>query len=238
MDPCVGLALGLLWAKRPPFAVSRHVPPTRVAPYTRRPGFPTWSWTSIVGEIYNEVDKYRQSILGEYLRASTEISATNEAYRRFWLHVDGHPTPLQKVIQRTNSNVLIEPSPDLLVEGDIVRIIIRSPGSREYCFCRQDDKVLEPRGGVAQFDFPPPEGYRTWNHGTVALGEKDFRDALALVQWHDSQAKSKKRIVMMLLEWVADGRAERRGLLSDYGSEWNSELLKLVPRMRRKFILQ
>jgi hypothetical protein len=43
---------------------------------------------------------------------------------------------------------------------------------------------------------------------------------------------------MMLLEWVADGRAERRGLLNEYGLEWDAELLKLVPRMRRKFILQ
>jgi hypothetical protein len=44
--------------------------------------------------------------------------------------------------------------------------------------------------------------------------------------------KIKKRIVLMLLEWVADGRAERRGLLSDYRSQHDSELLKHIPRMR------
>lgn len=131
MDPCVGLALGLLWVKRPSFAVSRHVQPTRVVPYTRRPGFPTWSWTSIVGEIYNEVYEGPQSIFGGYLMVSTEISATNKAYLRFWLHVEGQPTPLQEVIQRSTSNVLIDQSPDLLVEGDIVRVR-RSAGPEGY----------------------------------------------------------------------------------------------------------
>jgi hypothetical protein len=72
----------------------------------------------------------------------------------------------------------------------------------------------------------------------MVLGEDDSNEALVLVQWNDSQKKSKKRIVLMLLEWVADGRAERRGLLSDYRSQREAELLKHIPRMRRKFILQ
>jgi hypothetical protein len=237
MDPCAGLALGLLWVKRPPFAVSRHVQPTRVVPYTRRPGFPTWSWTSIVGEIYNEVYENPRSILGGYLRASTEISATNDAYLRFWLQFDGQPTPLQEAIQRTNSNVLIEHSPDLLVEGDIVRVV-RNAGSTGYRFCGQNGEALEPLI-LAQFDFPPPARYGTVGiQGAMVLGEVDFNEALVLVQWNDLQKKSKKRIVLMLLEWVADGRTERRGLLSDYRSQREAELLKHIPRMRRKFILQ
>jgi hypothetical protein len=187
MDPCVGLALGLLWVKRPTFAVSRHVQPTRVVPYTRRPGFPTWSWTSIVGEIYNVVYENRQSILGDYLGASTEISATNEAYLRFWLPFEGQPTPLQEVIQRTSLNVLSEQSPDLLVEGDILRV--RSHlGSMSYLFCGQDNEIFESRGLISQFDFPSPVGYDTDGfQGTVAVGEVDFQEALVLIQWNDSQ---------------------------------------------------
>jgi hypothetical protein len=60
-----------------------------------------------------------------------------------WLQFDGQPTPLQEAIQRTNSNVLIEHSPDLLVEGDIVRVV-RNAGSTGYRFCGQNGEALKP----------------------------------------------------------------------------------------------
>ena len=53
-DPGVGLALGLLWVRRLEWTISRHLPFVEGKPRTRRPGFPSWSWTRIVGEIYNE----------------------------------------------------------------------------------------------------------------------------------------------------------------------------------------
>jgi hypothetical protein len=190
-----------------------------------------------MGEIYNE-GYGAQSIFGAYLGASKDISATNEAYLRFWLQFEGQPMPLQEVIQRKTSNALIEHSPYLWVEGDLVRV--RNCARRGvYRFCGQDGEYLTPVV-FAQFDLQPPVEYGT--DGTVISDETSIDEALVLVQWNDSQKQGKKRIVMMLLDWVANDRAERRaerrGLLSDYRSEWDAEFLKRVPRMRKKFILQ
>lgn len=42
----------------------------------------------------------------------------------------------------------------------------------------------------------------------------------------------------MLLRWVEGGRAERKGLLSDYRKEYDAEALSLIPRTRKRFVLQ
>jgi hypothetical protein len=42
----------------------------------------------------------------------------------------------------------------------------------------------------------------------------------------------------MLLRWIGGGRAERRGLLSEYRKEYGAEELRRIPRTRKMFILQ
>lgn len=42
----------------------------------------------------------------------------------------------------------------------------------------------------------------------------------------------------MLLIWIDGGRAERRGLLSDYKEEYDAEALSQIPRTRKTFVLQ
>ena len=54
MDPCVGFALGMLWMARPPWSLSRHIKGHANLAYVRRSGFPIWSWTSVIGEIYDD----------------------------------------------------------------------------------------------------------------------------------------------------------------------------------------
>jgi hypothetical protein len=55
VDPNVGFALGFLWIKRPKWTTSRHIRTTyRAIASTRRRGFPTWSWISLLAEIYQD----------------------------------------------------------------------------------------------------------------------------------------------------------------------------------------
>jgi hypothetical protein len=65
-----------------------------------------------------------------------------------------------------------------------------------------------------------------------------IEEALILVDWNDDQKSTKRRFVMLLLKWVESGRAERRGLLSGYRDEYDTEALKEIPRTRKTFILQ
>jgi hypothetical protein len=229
LDPCIGFALGLLWVRRPSWSLPRHVPFTKATPYIRRPGFPTWSWTSLIGEIYNE-GFGDHSILGSYLHASTDISATNEAGVEFWLRQDGDQAPLHKILEQHSTNVLPEYSTTILVEGDVVRVKL-SDNAESFHFYGQDDGPVA-LGSSAHLDLavPAPD---------MGEGGRDAAyDALILVEWHDSQRKGKRRLVMMLLHWIGPDVAERKGLLSEYRREWTAESLKKIPRTRRRFTLQ
>ena len=66
MDPHIGLALVLLWTKRTDWDISRHLASTKERPRIRQVNFPTWSWTSVTGEIFNdayiEVSPYLERI--------------------------------------------------------------------------------------------------------------------------------------------------------------------------------
>jgi hypothetical protein len=63
------------------------------------------------------------------------------------------------------------------------------------------------------------------------------RPHIGWLEWL-SEKKTKKRFVLLLLRWIGGGRAERRGLLSEYREEYDAEELRNIPRTRKMFILQ
>lgn len=193
------------------------------------------------GRNYNEA-YVTQFFFGAYFQASKEISAKNDACLRFWQYSHGQEAPLHKIIQQLRSNAVPEHSPYLVIEGDLVRVKLgKDPGA--FRFCGRDDKEL-PLGCRAHLDLEPS---RTPSRSNISLtgdqaddpeDSRSVDDALVLVEWNDSRKKAVRRSVMMLLGWVTDDRAERRGLLSEYAREWDAEALKSIPRIRRKFTLQ
>lgn len=66
IDPNVGLALGFLWMRRPRRSISPHLRTAQRKQISRRHGFPTWSWTSLVAEIHQDTHGL-QSKYGQYL---------------------------------------------------------------------------------------------------------------------------------------------------------------------------
>lgn len=58
-----------------------------------------------------------------------------------------------------------------------------------------------------------------------------------LLEWNDDQRAKRKGFMLMLLMWLENGVAERRGLLGDYRSEYDSETLAKIPKCQRAFIL-
>ncbi|PVH88634.1 HET-domain-containing protein [Cadophora sp. DSE1049] len=230
MDPHTGLALGLLWTRTPSWAISRHLVSRKEPPRIRRVNFPTWSWTSITSEIFNE-GYGSQSVYGAYLEADDRVSNRSDAYIRFWIYVGGKQVPLDEVMQQQqHSTILPEDSPFLLVQGDLVRLTLTN-GKQPYRVWGCEHLSLE---FWAVFDLDRDIAADSPQDGD----QGSLEDALILVDWNDSQKKTKKRFVLMLLRWVGGGRAERRGLLSDYRKEYDAEELRRVPRTRKMFILQ
>jgi hypothetical protein len=228
MDPHIGFALGFLWTRRPTWSISRHLKPLREQPRTRRANFPTWSWTSVTGEIFNEGYE-EQSVFGKYLEADSQVSIQSDAYIRFSIYAEGELIPLHEAMQRY-SVVLPEDSPILVVEGDVVRLTLLN-GTHSYRVwgCEQ----LSLRFWAA-YDLDEDTATGSSQGGNSSPTE----EALILVDWRDGQRSTRKRFVMLLLKWVEDGRAERRGLLSHYKDEYDTEALKEIPRTRKTFILQ
>ena len=228
MDPHTGFALGLLWSKRPEWTHSPYLKPAERRARIRRDNFPTWSWTSVTGEIHNE-SYGKQSLFGAYLGADNDVSIQNDAYIHFQIYAENRPMPLHQVLQQQHSHVLPEESPFLLVQGDVVRYTL-TDGKQPYRV--QGCEHLLEFWAVFDLDHDTGAGL------TQAGGKSSTEDALILVEWNDLQKPQKKRFVLMLLRWIDDGRAERRGLLSDYKKEYDVEALRQIPRTRKTFILQ
>jgi hypothetical protein len=123
MDPHTGFALGFLWTRTPSWAVRPHLRSANALPRIRRVNFPTWSWASVTGEIFNEVYGGK-SVFEAYLGADDYVSKQSDAYIKFWMYAEGKPIPLQEVMQQQRSNILSEDSSSLLVEGDLVRLTL------------------------------------------------------------------------------------------------------------------
>jgi len=229
MDPHTGFALGFLWTRTPSWAIRPHLRFANALPRIRRVNFPTWSWTSVTGEIFNE-GYGGQSAFGAYLGADDYVSKQSDAYIKFWIYVKGEPIPLQEVMQQQRSNILPEDSPSLLVEGDLVRLTLTN-GKQPYRVWGCAHLGLE---FWAVFDLDQDIAADSPQNRDQSCDE----DALILVDWTDDQKKRKKRFVLLLLRWIGDGRAERKGLVSEYRKEYDAEELKKIPRTRKMFVLQ
>jgi hypothetical protein len=193
MDPHTGFALGLLWVRRPSWSVPAHVPSTTGTLYSRRHGFPNWSWTSVVGEIFNE-GYGEQSNFGAHLLASKEITPRNDTHIRFWPFSKGQPVPLAELLEQRSADTLSEDSPCLLVERNLVKVRWDYK-TQCYDFCGQEDL---PYNIPVAFDVD----HHTMPASPAQSGPSAVEDALVLIEWHDSQQTGKRRLVMMLLEWI------------------------------------
>ena len=221
MDSNTGLALGLLWTRRPEWSRPRHLQPSEEQPRVRRAGFPTWSWASVTGETFNE-GYGEESVFGKYLKADNHVSNQNDAHIRFSMYVEGKLLSLHDAIQQYTT-VVPEDSPQLVVEGDLVRLTLVD-GGRPYRIQGCEHLALE---FGAAYDLDED----------TSTDLSPVEEALILVDWRDSQRRTKKRLVMLILKWVGSGRAERRGLMSEYKSEYDANVLRQIPRTRKTFVL-
>lgn len=231
MNPHTGLALGLLWTRTPSWAIPKHLVSNKKRLRIRRVNFPTWSWTSATGEIFNE-GYGSQSVFSAYLAADDRVSNQSDAYIQFWIYIGGKQIALDKAMQQQqqHSTILPEESHFLLVEGDLVRLTLTN-GKQPYRVWGCAHLSLE---FWATFDLDQDMAADSHQDGD----QSSVEEALILVDWNDSQRKTKKRFVLMLLKWIGGNLAERRGLLSDYRKEYDAAELNKIPRIRKMFTLQ
>ncbi|KAK4176787.1 HET-domain-containing protein [Triangularia setosa] len=149
--------------------LNAHAEQDKDAPQRRRPGFPSWIWTSVVGEIFN-LGRGHQSVLGSYLSGEADVNTNGESPIHIWLSLQHNWVSLDKIVELCRSNVLPE-------------------------------------------------------------------EAVILLYWNDYQKAKKRRFILMLLVWIEDGVAQRKGILGDYRSEYDADVLEKVPKYRRTFIL-
>lgn len=232
MDVNTGFALGLLWMKRPGWTISPHLLNGDTKPTKRRPGFPTWSWTSLDAEIYQ--DNYgTQSLYGKYVCGSPVDLPRNEADIRFWLLSSGKKTPLPDVVKLAGCLIPCDPDQKLLIEGDLLhaRYVTREDTSHRWYHLLDQWRYFEADKSHDADSRPgPPVG-------------KDLEDehedyVLVLIQWHESQKSNRKRFLLMVLKWIDDYHAERLGLLTGYRDEFPASWIDQLPRSRRQFILE
>jgi len=243
MDAHTGFSLGLLWTRKPKRATSNHLKSPKDPPRVRRIGFPSWSWMSVTGEIFNEngpgssansVRSKETSVFDKYLAGDESVSKMSGAFIRFHVQTDGQWEPLHDAIQKQCTNTLREESPNLLVEGDLVRVV-RSPSTDRYRISGHSDLAIE---FSAAFDLDLDMAtHPLHDYSQHVTSKEDVQDALILVEWNDSQRKTRIRFVLMLLVWDKFARAERRGLLSEYRKQYSAEDIKSIPRTRKTFIL-
>jgi hypothetical protein len=250
MDPYTAFALGLLWTRTPAHAMPRHLRSYKEPRRVRRKDFPTWSWTSVTGEIYNQTHG-EGSAFGRYLKGDVEATIESHAYLRIWLHIDDKPVPLHEIMATHNSNILPEDSSDLLVEADVVQVFFQEDVHNRYKPACLDggNFVLTPFYAVFDLDPDPVRGHKrkisddrplVIEHGPFDTHgiRRGLEDAIILVNWNDDQRQSKHRCILMLIEWTGEGRARRRGLLSEYKLSHEAAHIKELPKRRCKFILE
>ena len=229
VDPNVGLALGLLWMRRPGWATPPHIQTASRKRSSRRLGFPTWSWTSLIADIYQ--DNYGpQSIYGQYINGLAVDFPQNEARTRFWLSIKGLGILRAEDMNMDNAKILGEDSPELSVEGEFITLPYRcrEPHHRWYLLFGRwiyfqpdifDEDQIWPRLS-SEDDFPAED------------------QVFVLIQWNESQRSSFRRLLLMVVEWIDDIHAERRGLLTTYRDEFRAEEIYRLPRIRKHFRLQ
>ena len=230
IDPNVGLALGLLWMKRPTWTHISYFKVGNREKARRRPGFPTWSWASLSAEIYQESGdlnsryrKYTEGLAVQFPR--------NEANIQFWLSLDGVGLLRAEEINLDTTKVMSEDEPYLHVEGDFLKLTYayRGPQHRWYNI-RGSWEFFRP--DVFDEDQPFPKA----TEGGDPQGEEDV---LILIQWNDkTRFLGRQQLMLMVVEWIDDSHAERRGLLNSYGNFFPTDWIARQPRTRKRFILQ
>ncbi len=229
VDANIGLALGLLWMRRPQWTISSHIQTAWRRRSSRRPGFPTWSWASLVADIYQ--DNYGpQSKYGQYVSGRAVDFPQNEARVQFWLSFRGVGKVRADQIDTDNVTTFAEDSRQLLVEGDLVQLAYRyrGPQHRWYLLC----------GRWIYFQPDVFDEDQTWPGES---SEDDLRaedQVLVLIQWNDAQRSSFRRLLLMVVDWIDETRAERRGLLTAYRHEFRAQDIRELPRIRKRFQLE
>ncbi|KAI9653237.1 MAG: hypothetical protein M1821_007668 [Bathelium mastoideum] len=226
----ISFALDLLWFKRPEWAFPARLRTQRRELSARRSGFPTWSWASLRAEIYQE-NYPPQLNYYKYISGTDVCFPHNEADIQFWCCRYERLLSLQEMVRIETSTILPEHSPNLLVEGEFVSLRCKHRGNAherydlfgEWWHFEPDlsDELRDDPGSVTQKD-----------------SEHEVQ-ALVLVQWQETQKHSgTKRLLLMMVKWLDENHAERRGLLTQYWDEFPSHLIGNLRRTRRRFILQ
>lgn len=233
LDPRVCFTMGLLWARRSLATFEAHMPSNHTGSYARRPGFPTWSWAGVVGEIFqfatNEPCTYRAFFRSEPENESSELIPA------FKVSTKDSGLELRDAIKCATTDMLPELSPALLIEGDLVRVRRESNqsvkagkvGHIRFRFCDKDDKIMSAVYILPRIDLDEDD-----------KDSSDAQDALVLIDWRDGCRKAQRRFILMLLKWVEEGVAERVGLLGRYYEKWNKVFLENLWRRRVKFELR
>lgn len=229
INPNVGLALGFLWMRRPRWSKSRHLRSAQRKQISRRPGFPTWSWTSLVAEIFQD-NHGPQSKYGQYINGITVNFPQNEARLQFWLSIQGVGMLRAEDVNTDNVKILAEDSPQLLVEGDFINLTYRYRGPQHRWYLLFGRWIYFSPDSSDEDQLYP---------GLPSDNDPEAEDqTLVLIQWHESQKTSLKRLVLMVVEWIDDNTAVRRGLLSEYRDEFRAAEIDQLPRHRKRFYLQ
>ena len=226
IDPNTGLALGLLWIKRPYWRKRIHGRNRQRLQSRRRSGYPTWSWTSLDADICQDMPvgwtKY-----GQYLDGTAVSFPRNEANIQFWCFVNGTTLSLHDVIRTCDSPILPEYSRALLIEGDFIQLQYKPSRG-----CRLFDEWI---------DFEQDLSIEDSALASTSAGEDDEKkvEALILIQWEDEQLSMHTiRFVLMVVHWLDHDHAERVGLLTQCDEEFPCDSERNLPRKRKRFILQ
>ena len=149
INPCVGFAMGLLWIRRPWGSLNPHATNNAGISYTRRPGFPTWSWTSVIGEIFQNSSGVH-SLYGKFLMSASHSSNFQMEGIRSSVRVEMPDSgiSLAEAIEGAENDILPETSTSIFLEGDIVRVrrLQWLPNATDrllrFSFCQQNDEPI------------------------------------------------------------------------------------------------
>ena len=234
MDPHAGFALGLLWSRTPSWAILPHLKTRDDRARIRRANFPTWSWTSVMGEIFNGGYE-ASSLFGAYTKADRRVPIQSDAYIHFQMCLGGQPISLHEALLQQPSNILPEEAPSLLVHGDVIQF---THTNKEDIWGYQLYRVWGCEHSSLELSSLMDLDQDTTFNSTQARDNNTTYDALILVKFDDGRTRHKKRLVLMLLDWIKPGLAERRGLLSNYGREYDDRIISQIPKTRMTFVLQ
>lgn len=228
VDCNAGFALGLLWMRRPSWQ-SSPVFAAKRGSGQRRNGFPTWSWSSLIADISQ--DNYGiQSIYGKYLNLQIMELPDNQARTKYHAKLDGNWNTLEETLRRSVSAVVPEHCGSLFVESDFITL-----KSKHRKACRW--YLLDNKWRFFQPDIGGNQDDSEWPGQPVAQDVEVGEEALVLIQWSDGAKGAKTRLLLMVLDWIDDKHARRKGLLTQYRDEFDKRWTAEAPRTCKSFFL-